>query len=501
MILIVLFLCSMLNGQDTFLAPTPLAALLAQTNFAQRELLLNNSFNRAIPDSPRDRMRPLHYKFSGGGYIISDFSSRQYTGFTLIDSLFLVPSPKRQLLGGDAQSQPILDSLNTYLFVDFQSYGLRWKNAEISSRIDAYFGGLVYTGTLFTLWRAECMLKWPCTRVIFGQTTHPFAPERLIPHLVTRLFGSPISPQLSLVPSIKIEHDISERLEIIGTVYSPYIFGDDGPIGFIPNYQRWSGFPCMCLQFNVTSNNLWYGMGLNYRRILPRIITSTRLINLSDSAAPVLVFAPPVLAPNYELTHHEGIDFLIFSAYGEYNNDSIKAIGQLLYGGNGMELYNFGGYGVRSFEPVDNAPGVINQTYFWRYATIPYVSVFTDIELAHPYCNFNPGIFVGYSQPLTTRNPLALDPVTNTYRVFTLDTAFNAINEIKDAGAVPSHIFSLLRIAPRLWYVASKHVQLGAEFNALRAVYSTTFDEFYRPTNPVDSTFYRITACVQMEFY
>lgn len=497
--LVFIVLITLLQSVQGVLDEIPL--LLATMTKKEQELFLNNGLARGILEAPRDRQTRLKYEWACYFKILSEFTTRQYTGFTIIDPLFLVPTQPRPTRGGDAQAAPILDSVYLASAMDFRTSGLCIGGFEVSSFIRGKFGNLIYVGSLFSLWDASVTLEKNDLRITLGQKEHPLSILLVEPDLVALNWGAPITPNLSVTPQVRVRKKINERIDLLASLYSSYFINDAGPYGFLPDYTRWSAAPAVAGVVNYAYGPSRCGMGLSYKLIRPRLVTNNNFISDFSSTSAVTFLNPPVHNPDYVGTRRELIGNSIFTAYNDWVSDCYENKTQLLVGGNGMELFNFGGYGVTDYNQRKVVTDTDAQVYNFErsYTVIPYLSVFNDFTLRLNNNKIQPGIFVGYTQPLQTHTPLARNPDTGRYSVYTIDLVFQRIQEITNPKPLYEKIFRFLRVAPRVWVPLSPFLKIGAECNIVTAWYGLP-NEYYKPLSTKPTTMIRATLCTLIGF-
>lgn len=467
----------------------------------EQELFLNNGLARGILHAPRDRISSLKYEWACYLKILSEHTTRQYTGFTIIDPLFMVPNQPRLLLGGDAEAAPIIDAAYLASAMDFRTSGLQIGDFEVSSFIRGKFGNLVYIGSLFSLWDASITLSKKNMRISIGQKEHPLDIQLVEPDLVALNWGSPITPSISIAPQIKIHYYWQDGLHASMALYSSYFINDIGPYGLLQDYKRWAASPALAGILHYSLEHGECGVGLSYKVIRPRLVTNNSFVADISSTSAVTFLTPPVHNPDYVGTRHELIGNLISTAYLYYKKNRFENKTQLIIGGNGMELLNFGGYGVSQFRQIPtagtNTPHIIN--FESSYAVIPYVSIFNDISWRSQNLRLQPALFVGYTQPLPTKKPLMRNPTTGKYEIYTIDRIFEHLQKITNPKIEYDNIFGYLRISPRVWLPVSTFMKCGIECNIITTWYGQP-DRYYRPLSAKPTTMIRSTLCTVIKF-
>jgi hypothetical protein len=466
---------------------------ISALTYPELELYLNNGYVRGIIDAPVDRLRPLKYDMRAKFKVLSEFTTHQYSGLNLVDPILVVPNQNRPALGGNAMAAPMLDAFNVLGMLNFSTNGLVYKGFEIKSKIEAIFGGLASVGALFTLFNAYIEMSRSQITFYFGLKPHVFAQEP--PTGITVNFGIPITQNIVNVPQVTSLVDWNKNTQSIFSLYQPYLIKDLGPYGFSDSYAKWSGRPGFAFCQKFFYENLMCGFAICSRTIRPRIFTSNRFVGAIITQSVGSYLAPPVHNPDYVGADKEFLTSTKAAVFCAIDSGCWHSLIQLVAGSNGIDFFNFGGYGVTNFNQIINSTEVNPATFNfnWTYHNISYISFFSDIELKKPFCGLQPGIFIGYTQPLPMRYPLARD-TQGKFVIYTIDQLFQNLQNVTNPDFNKERVFGYLRIAPRCWLTLGEQVKFGSELNFVTTWYSLP-DEYYRPLNKKPVTLLRATAC------
>lgn len=479
--------------QNIYLQGTDFESHISALTYPQLELYLNNGYVRGIIDSPLDRLRQLDYESGATFRILSEYTTHQYTGLNLVDPILVVPNQNRPSLGGNAEAAPILDAINVFGKIYFETSGLVIKGFKIKSRVEGIFGGLSSVGALFTLFDAYFEIKKSTFASFIGLKEHVFSQEPS--QAITVNYGIPISQNIVRVPQITSTINWNSDSQSIFSLYQPYLIKDLGPYGFADSYAKWSGRPGFALCQKFFFENIMCGLGICSRTIRPRLFTSNRFVGAIITQSVGSYLAPPVHNPDYVGADKEFLTSTKATVFCTFDTANVHSLFQLVGGSNGIDFFNFGGYGVTDFNQVVNSPDINPATYNfnWTYHNISYISVFSDIALKKPICKLQPGIFIGYTQPLPMKYPLARD-AQGQFVIFTIDRLFQGLQQITNPDFNKERVFGYMRIAPRCWLKLGEQIKLGAELNIVTVWYSLP-DKYYRPIDKKPVSLLRATAC------
>ncbi|MCX7875996.1 MAG: hypothetical protein N2321_07510 [Melioribacteraceae bacterium] len=268
--------------------------------------------------------------------------------------------------------------------------------AKTSGQIEAeFFGTNDADINGFRLRHAFVKFDWENSSLLVGQTWHPLFISEMFPSVVSFNTGAPFQP-FGRNPQIRLTHSF-DNIKLILTAASQRDFSSNGPDGFSSSYLRNSVIPNINTQIQYLNNNNLIGIGLDYKKITPRVVTTKNL--KTDNSL-----------PSISLT-----------GYAKYNKDLFTLKSQLVYGSNLADLMMLGGYAVKFINPNNG---------FEEYTSIKVLSVWGELIYGK---EIEYGIFAGYSKNLG-----ADDKITGPYY------------------GRATNIDNLLRISPRIQLNSNK---------------------------------------------
>lgn len=449
--------------------------------FQQQNISFGTKINKVAPYS----IKPfIHYKIEAR--FINTLSNIQYAQYNSVDPVFLWPvQPVIDSNGANISAQPINDLMYTFPKITIQTEPITLKSYDISGTIKSSFGGVAFAGGFLGFEGGFIEIKNNKRNFLIGQKSHPFRIEEIGVNFLYFNQGAPLIPCYAIHPQFRWTEKFNS-VSLTATIMSQYLFNDNGPDGFSSMYLKQSGIPqCnLLLEYKNSSNSLFLGCGINYKKLTP--LTQTPFL-LDFEGAGI----------EHSRQFNVQISFLIASLYGSYKNHIGTFKNQLLIGSNGTDMYLLGGYGLSNFTRFQNPP-TYAQNKPYTYTPIRFVNYWMDFEPSYSFWRLKPSIFCGYTQLLGSPEKLALG-VTGKPLVYTIDAAAfktTLVNPLINGpirtstifGSPLKYITSLLRITPRLWLNVSEKINLGLEINAYRIIFGDLKD-YSKPTNTNKSIF------------
>jgi hypothetical protein len=237
-------------------------------------------------------------------------------------------------------------------------------DAKTSGQIEAeFFGTSDAELNGLRLRHAFVKFDWEKTSLLVGQTWHPMFIVECYPGVVSFNTGAPFQP-FARNPQIRLSHSF-ENFKITLSAVSQRDFTSNGPDGFSSAYLRNSSLPNLnaTIQFSRDNKNL-LGVGLDFKRIRPRIVTTKNFIT------------------------DKSISTLSFNGYFKFSLDPIILKSQFVYGVNLADLMMLGGYAVKATNQTDGKE---------EYTGIKVLSNWGEITYGKEILL---GLFYGYSKNL-----------------------------------------------------------------------------------------------------
>lgn len=208
---------------------------------------------------------------------------------------------------------------------------------------------------------------WKNTELLFGQYWNPMTAPGFFPGVISSNCGVPFHP-ISRNPQIRVEQRIG-LTKLIGSFYTQRDFTSTGPDGPNAKYLQNSGIPNMHfqVQFGTDSSTTIAGGGIDYKKIVPELHTSTEsgLLKTGKESA---------------------LSSLSFTGFMKIELDFLSVKLQSIYARNAYDIQLLGGYAVRE----------ITNDGKKKFSNLNTLSSWIDIQTIHK--KFRYGLFGGYTK-------------------------------------------------------------------------------------------------------
>ena len=278
---------------------------------------------------------------------------------------------------------------------------------------------------LFRLRHAFMRLRWEHTELLAGQHWNPMFVTSCYPATVSFNTGVPMQP-FARNPQLRLRHTMG-RFDVLVAALAQRDYASRAEGQASSRFLRNAGMPDMHLQVHMNSVFLKAGVGVAYKRIVPRLNTQQGL--KTDAAV-------------------SGLSGL---AFARLDLEPVTIKMQAVAGQNLTDVLQISGFATKTMDPATDRR---------TYQPLCNLSLWTDV-----HTNGKPlqaGVFAGYTRNMGTPGPI-----------------------IRDAGLIfgfGQNIASLYRISPRLVYnVGSLRFGLEAEYTA--ATFGSSFDTHAVPVD------------------
>ena len=311
--------------------------------------------------------------------------------------------------------------------------------AKISGMIEGWFMGISNTDMNgFALRHAVIRMDWKTTQLVLGQTWHPLFTERIFPATVNGGAGAPFQP-FARVPQIRITQNFAKIHNLLFYLNAQRDQLSFGAQGASSEYLRQSALPEMGLQYIICSNgnnnsNLYAGLGFNYKRIVPRLMTADSVVTRKGLNSFSGIFFFHYLHP---FNHKTKLGLKLKAAYIQ----------------NSYEYLMMGGYAIKKY---DDSPEV-NHKVDYDYTNLNTLSFWGDIYLN--YRSWEVGLFGGYCKNLGSFSSI------------------QGYEKLPSIYARASNADFMYRLSLRLKYTANQ-LQFCLEPEYTSAVYTTSLTPF-----------------------
>lgn len=353
------------------------------------------------------------------GFVRNDFYLDTYKGLNAFQDVFyLYPN----YIGVDANGKDINEQATANLISIVTRGGVNIVGPEIfgaktTGCIEVDFAGKP-ENYLIRLRKAYTLFTWTKTKLLVGQTWHPFWGNSSFPIVGALNTGSPFQP-FNRSPQVRFDYNIGS-LTLYATALYQQQYLSVGPIGSSNTYKRDAVIPETVLSFEYNKKALTLGAGFDYNRIKPRVSTtgSDTKIYVTD----------------------ECVNSTSWMAYGRYTKGKLMMLLKGYYGENMAHLTLIGGYGVASYNSQTGKETYTNYTSYSTLFNITYGN------------KWKPGLLIGYLENLGSSDPLA-----------------NKGGKA-DVWGLGTNIMNMSRVSPSITYSVPKF-SLTAEYERTTAAY------------------------------
>jgi len=305
-------------------------------------------------------------------------------------------------------------------------------NAKVSGLVEGDFTGASNSeNNSFRLRHAYMKMKWKHTSIIAGQYWHPINIPEMLPNVLSLNTGAPFHP-FSRQPQIRIDAS-KGRFNSVLAVTAQRDYVNSGPAGSSSGYLRNGLMPNFHVQMQYNGDLLFSGVGMDYKRLLPRIVTDS--LYATESA----------------------VNCLSYTAFTMIKTKPVIVKMQWIYGQGLNDHLVMGGYAITKTDPLTNEH---------EYTPLTYVSGWLNLQTTGK--KWQGSLFAGYTKGMGA------------------DKVITGAVYARDADI--AHVY---RVAPMLCYINGK-LQLAAELEFTTASYGRN-DEHFKVLNSTPVTNARIS--------
>jgi hypothetical protein len=382
------------------------------------------------------------------GYVKTDifYDSRQTVDVR--EGHFLL-YPQNELLdlnGNDINATPKFNILSIQTRLTGVISGPDAFGAKTSGLIEGeFFGNINPNINAFRLRHAIVKLTWDKAELMVGQYWHPMFMTSCYPGTVSFNTGAPFQP-FTRNPQIQFVKKVWD-INIAGTLVEQVDFVSTGPDGLSPKYLINSGIPELNLRIEYNSDNLLFGIGGNFKSLLPRMYVET---------------FDTLRIQSVKVKTNERVSGKSIFAYLKINTEPLTCklygvLGQMMYSMTGLGGYTEKEFIYSAFTP-EPPVGYINQLLTnITYAPINTLSAWTDIQTNGKVWQF--GLFGGF-----TKNMGASDSTSSTGAYYGRGKDINYIYRIAPRVIYTNGKF---RVTPEIEYTVAAYATMDEETGKL----------------------------------
>ncbi len=360
------------------------------------------------------------------GYIKNDFffDSRQTAALREGHFLLYPLNESFDANGKDINAKPSFNALSIQSRICAKFTGPKVLGAKSGGLLEGeFFGTSDPDINGFRLRHAFITFDWENTSLLFGQTWHPMLVIDVIPQVISFNTGAPFQP-FARNPQIRLTQSFG-KIYLIAALMTQRDVTSNGPNGFSSMYLKNNVLPNAHLQLQYKNESIVTGVGVDYKSLLPRTVTSKNIIT------------------DEKVSSFAGI------IYAKYYSSGFTWLAEGVYGQNLADLFMFGGYAVSKYDSL---------TGYEKYTTLGVYSFWTDLTFG---TEIQPGIFFGFTKNLGAKDRI-------------VGASYTRINDID----------KIFRVSPRIVFNFSK-IRLAAETEFTSASYGTS-DGYGKITNTKD---------------
>lgn len=192
--------------------------------------------------------------------------------------------------------------------------------AKAFAYIEGDFTGASNTeNNSFRLRHAYIKMKWNHASLLAGQYWHPINIPEMIPNVLALNTGAPFHPY-SRQPQVRL--DVTKgKLNAMFAIAAQRDYANSGPAGTNTIYMRNSIIPNLNGQLQYINENLFAGVGIDFKRLTPRLVTdslyaTTAFVNCTSYTGFVMAKIKPLVV-KMQLVYGQGLnDHVIMGGYG-----------------------------------------------------------------------------------------------------------------------------------------------------------------------------------------
>jgi hypothetical protein len=236
---------------------------------------------------------------------------------------YLLFYPRKIVLDKDGNDINAHASFNQYAMtarITLKVAGPEMLGAKASALIEGDFTGASNLElNSLRLRHAYVKLQWNHASLLAGQYWHAINIPEMIPYVLSLNTGAPFHP-FSRQPQIRFDANRG-KLNAMVALSAQRDYQNMGPIGNSTTYLRNSVIPNLDGQIQYNSEKLFAGVGVDYKRLTPRIVTdslyaTSAAVNCVSYTGFVMVKTKPLIV-KMQWIYGQGLnDNLVMGGYG-----------------------------------------------------------------------------------------------------------------------------------------------------------------------------------------
>jgi hypothetical protein len=303
-------------------------------------------------DKAEQPEKPVEFKLSG--FIMNNMFFDTRKNVDAIDGqVLLFPMPQvLDSVGGDMNE---VQNLSLISFTSRLRLGISGPDAfgaKTSGLIEFDFTARANTASV-RFRQAWVKMNWEKTELLIGRTWHPIASIDVVPSVMALSIGAPFQPfnrseQITLTQK-------AGKLNFIFSAIFQNDYVNNGPSGKTYLYQTNAIVPNLHGQIKYKSDNAIFGIGLDYKRLKPRISVTS-----------------PVDKKIRSTNAH--VDCAALLVYGQVKSGKLTLSGKSILASNISENLMAGAYGISSYDTLTGHEEYTPFNHFYIWGNISYGS-------------------------------------------------------------------------------------------------------------------------------
>jgi hypothetical protein len=305
---------------------------------------------------PPPKPKPVEVKWSG--FIMDNlFYDTRKNADALDGMVLLFPLPEaKDSLGDDLNKIPNLSLLSFASRLKCNMSGPDAFGAVTSGYIELDFTARAEYNKSSTaslrFRQAWAKLNWKSTELLVGRTWHPLGSMDVVPSVMGLSIGAPFQP-FNRSEQITLTQKVGKINFIFSALFqNDYI--NNGPNGRLPANQTNAVIPNLHFQTKYKSEMAIFGWGIDYKRLKPRIFTTSTAITPQKFSTDATV------------------DCIALLAYGQIKFGKLTISSKTILANNTSESLMTGAFGVSDYDAVTGHEEYTPYTHWFIWGNISY---------------------------------------------------------------------------------------------------------------------------------
>jgi hypothetical protein len=294
--------------------------------------------------------KPVEVKISG--FIMNNLFFDTHKNLDALDGMALLYPLPASMNGHnvDMNKVPNLTLLSFASRLKFGITGPETFGAKTSGFIELDFTTRANSATV-RFRQAWVKLNWEKTELLIGRAWHPLASVEVIPSVMGLSIGAPFQP-FNRSEQVTLTRKMGKLNLTLSALYQND-YTNNGPSGKSFAYQNNAIMPNLHAQFKYISENVIMGIGVDYKRLKPRVYVESPIDN-EKTKTDAVVNCPAILA------------------YGQFKSGKLTISGKTILSANTSESLMTGAYGITYYNSLTGYEEYTPFKHFFIWGNISY---------------------------------------------------------------------------------------------------------------------------------